>query len=74
VWCVVAAVLAVLALRRLQWARIALVVCAGLSGLVLLGATFFSPFLVVLFAANVVTVWLLLRADVTAWFSAGGRR
>ncbi len=74
VWCLAATVLAVLAIRRLQWARTALVVCAGLSGLLLLGATFLSPFLVVLLGAAVATVWLLLRSDVTAWFSSGGRR
>jgi hypothetical protein len=68
VWCVAAIVLAVLAFRRLAWARIALVVCTGLAGLVLLGLTFLSPPLVVLLAADVVTLWLLLRADVTAWY------
>jgi hypothetical protein len=71
VWCVAAIVLAVLAFRRTPWARIALTVCTGLAGLVLLGLTFFSPLLVVLLAADLVTVWLLLRADVAAWF---GRR
>lgn len=68
VWCVAAIVLAVLAFRRLPWARIALVGCTGAAGLVLLGLTFVSPPLVVLLAADVVTLWLLLRADVTAWF------
>ncbi|MDZ5619899.1 hypothetical protein SFC88_03625 [Nocardioides sp. HM23] len=67
-WCAAAMVLAVLAFRRLQWARIALVLCTGASGLVLLGVTFLSPLLVVLLGANVVTLWLLLRSDVTAWF------
>jgi hypothetical protein len=68
VWCVAATVLAVMAIRRVQRAQVPLVVCVGLSCLVLLVATFLSPFLVVLLAANVVTVWLLLRSDVAAWF------
>lgn len=73
-WCAAAIVLGVLAFRRLQWARIALMVCAGVSGLVLLAATFLSPLLVVLLGANVATIWLLLRTDVGAWFTPGGRR
>lgn len=70
VWCIVAMVLAVLAFRRMQWARIALAVNTGVAGLFLLGATLLSPPLVVLLVAALVTLWLLLRADVTAWFSA----
>ncbi len=74
VWSAVAMVLAALALRRLPWARVALVVCTGIAGLVLLGATLLSPFLVVLLAATLVTMWLLLRADVTDWFTPRGGR
>lgn len=69
VWCVVAVVLAVLAFRRAQWARIALVVNTAVAGLVLLAATLVNPVLVVLLAAALVTLWLLLRADVTAWYA-----
>jgi hypothetical protein len=67
-WSLAAMVLAVLALRRLQWARIALAVCTGVAGLVVLGATLFNPLMVVLLGATLVTFWLLLRADVNAWF------
>jgi hypothetical protein len=73
-WCAAAFVLAVLAFRGLSWARIALVVCTGTAGLVLLGATFLNPLLVVLLAADLATIWLLLRSDVTAWFTRGGPR
>ena len=73
-WCVAATVLAMLAFRRLQWARVALVTCAGVAGLVLLAATFISPPVGVLLVASLVTVWLLLRADVTAWFMPRDRR
>lgn len=68
VWSVVAVVLAVLVLRRLQWARIALLACTGAAALVLLAVTFFNPLTVVLLGASLVTLWLLLRADVQAWF------
>lgn len=68
-WCSAAMVLAVLAFRGVAWARVALLVCTGVACLVLLAATFLSPLLVVLLGANVVTVWLLLRGDVAAWFA-----
>lgn len=67
-WCLAAMVLAVLAFRRIAWARIALVVCTGIAGMVALAATLASPPIVVVLAAIGVTFWLLLRADVTAWF------
>jgi hypothetical protein len=67
-WSVAAIVLAVLAIRGLPLARAALAVSTGATSLVLLGATLLSPALVVLLAASLVTLWLLLRADVTAWF------
>jgi hypothetical protein len=68
VWCAVAVVLAVLAFRRIAWARIALVVSAAVAGLMLLVATFISPFLVLLLGAAAVTLWLLLRPEVSAWY------
>ncbi|KAA1427588.1 hypothetical protein [Nocardioides antri] len=68
VWSVAASVLAVLAIRRQQWARIALVVSTAVVGLLLLAATLVNPLLVVLLGAALVTVWLLLRSDVSAWF------
>lgn len=68
VWSVVAMVLAALAFRRIGWARIALIVCTGVAGLVALAATLASPPLVLVLGAIGVTFWLLVRADVTAWF------
>ena len=67
-WCLAAMVLTVFAFRRAPWARIALVICTGAAGLLALAATLASPPLVVVLAAIGVTFWLLLRADVTAWF------
>lgn len=68
-WSAAAMVLAVLAFRRMAWARIALAVSTGVAVLVLLGATLLSPFLSVLLVAAGVTLWLLLRSDVSAWFA-----
>lgn len=68
VWSLVAAVLAVLAFRRQAWARVALAICTGTTGLLVLAATLVSPPLVVLLAATAITLWLLLRPDVTAWY------
>lgn len=68
VWSVAASALAVLAVRRRQWARTALVVSTAVAGLLLLAATLANPLLVVLLGAALVTLWLLLRADVSAWF------
>ncbi|UMG94608.1 hypothetical protein [Nocardioides sp. TF02-7] len=67
-WCTVAVVLAVLAFRRVPWARMALVICTGASGVVALAAAVVSPLVVVLVAAASMTFWLLLRSDVAAWF------
>ena len=57
-----------LAFRRVGWARIALAVSSGVAGALALAGTLASPVLVVLLAATAVTLWLLLRADVAAWF------
>lgn len=72
VWCLAAAVVAVLALRGRQWARIALVVSAATATLVLMAASLVNPLLVVLLAVSATTIWLLLRADVSTWFSDRG--
>jgi hypothetical protein len=61
-WSLVASVLAALAVRRVQAARLALVVSAVLSGLLGVGT-------VVLPLAAVATVVLLLRPEVNRWFS-----
>ncbi|KAA1421591.1 hypothetical protein F0U44_04740 [Nocardioides humilatus] len=68
VWCLAAIVLAVLAFRRVGWARIALAVCTGVTAVLVLAATLVNPVLVVLLVATATTLWLLLRADVAAWF------
>ncbi len=67
-WCVAAAVLAFLAIRRVGWARIALVVSSVASGLLMLALAIANPLLVLFVGAAVTTAVLLLRSDVAAWF------
>lgn len=68
VWSLVAAVLAALAWRRLGWARIALVVSAGLTGAVCLVGAITSPVLAAPLVAAAATATLLLRRDVGQWY------
>ena len=68
VWSLAAAVLAVLAFRRVEWARIVLIVSAALSGLLMLAMAIMAPFLVVLVAAAAITSAFLLRPEVAAWY------
>jgi len=67
-WSLAALVVAVLALRRVVWARTALVVSASASLALLLLATLGQVLLVVPLAASVVTLALLVRPDVRAWY------
>jgi len=67
-WSLAALVVAVLAFRRVGWARTALVVSASASLALLLLATLGQVLLVVPLAASVVTLALLVRPDVRAWY------
>jgi hypothetical protein len=69
-WCVSAAVLAVLVFRRTEWARIVLVVSASTAAALSLIGTAIGAFLLALtLVASVATLALLLRPDVRVWFS-----
>ena len=70
VWCVAAAVLAVLAARGLDWARIVLIVSACLSGAVCLVAVVVGAVVLVLplFVSAMCAV-LLLRPEARSWFA-----
>jgi len=68
-WAASACTLAVLVLRRVAWARIVLVVCAGAAALVLILAALASPVLLAPFAAAAATVGLLVRRDVSSWLT-----
>lgn len=67
-WCVAAAVLAVLAIRGVGWARIALVVSSVASGVLMLALTVANPVLILFSAAAIAASVLLLRREVAAWF------
>ncbi|HWI42674.1 MAG TPA: hypothetical protein VNS81_03590 [Nocardioides sp.] len=67
-WAVAAIVLAVLAYAGRDWARITLAVSAACCGVLLLVMAIATPTLVVAVAGVAVTMWLLLRSDVAAWF------
>lgn len=66
--CVAAGVFAVFALRRHSWARVALMISAGISALSLLLFALAFPPAVILFGAAVATFSFLLRPEVAAWF------
>ncbi|NYI79689.1 hypothetical protein [Nocardioides panzhihuensis] len=66
--CIAAAAFAVFAMRRHPWARVALMISAGVSGLSLLLFALAFPPAVVLFGAAVATFSFLLRPEVGAWF------
>ncbi|HWM72803.1 MAG TPA: hypothetical protein VNQ53_03630 [Nocardioides sp.] len=69
-WALVAAGFAVQAFRRVAWGRRALLISAGAAGALSLVAMFASTIMVLPFVAAVVTVALLSRPDVRAWYAA----
>lgn len=72
-WSIASSVFAFYALRRAGWARIALIVSAGVAvGLGLLMALSAPPLLFFVAAAGA-TVGLLLNRDVSRWYAARGQ-
>lgn len=69
VWALAATVLAVLVVRRVAWARIALLASAAGAGGACLVASLQSVFMVVPAFGCAVAFSLLLRPEVRAWFS-----
>ena len=69
-WALVATGFAVQAFRRVVWGRRALIVSAGAAGAVSLLGMFASAVMVLPFVAAVVTVALLSRPEVRAWYAA----
>ena len=69
VWSMLAIVLAVLAFRRVSWARWALLVSAAVAGVICLLGMVSSLLLAVPAGATLATVVLLNRPEVRAWFS-----
>ena len=75
VWCVAAAVLAVLVFRGLEWARIVLIVSACVAGAIcLLGVVVGAVVLAAPLIVSVLSVALLLRAEARPWFARRDRR
>jgi hypothetical protein len=66
-WSLSACVLGVFVLRRANWARIVLMVCAGGAALILIVASLASVVMVVPLLAATATVGLLARRDVATW-------
>ena len=66
--CLAAGVFAAFAIRRHSWARVALMISAGVSALSLLLFALAFPPAVVIFGAAVATFSFLLRPEVAAWF------
>ena len=69
-WALAAAGFAVQAFRRVIWGRRALIISAGAAGVVSLLGMFASAVMVLPFVAAVVTVALLSRPEVRAWYAA----
>lgn len=70
-WCLGAAVLAFLVLRRVAWARIVLIVsAAAASAACLVGAAVGAVVLLLPLGASVATIALLLRSEVGPWADA----
>jgi hypothetical protein len=67
-WCLAAVGFAVQAFRRVAWGRRGLLISAGVAGGVSLLGMFASAIMVLPFVAAVVTVALLSRPEVGAWF------
>ena len=68
-WCVSAGALAILVFRRVEWARIVLIVSAATAAALSLIGTALGAFLLTLtLVASVVTLALLFRPEVRAWF------
>jgi hypothetical protein len=68
-WCAVAAFFAIQAIRRRPWARLGLMICASLAAAFSLVCVVASVIMVVPFVASVVTVALLARSEVRAWYA-----
>ena len=70
VWCVAAGVLAVLVYRRVDWARVVLLVSAGITAAVSLAGLVAGGFLLVVpLVAAAATFLLLVRPDTRPWFA-----
>lgn len=72
IWAATAIVIAVLAYRRVSWARLGLLVSSSIAAVFFLVATYSNFFLVLPLAASVATIVLLVRPEVRAWCASRG--
>jgi hypothetical protein len=72
-WSAAAAVLAALAWRRVRWAAVATIICAGIAGGACLLMVIGSVLMLAPAAACVATMVLLLRPEARRWYAAGRR-
>lgn len=68
-WALLAIVLAALAFRRRPAGRVGLIICAGVAGGLCAAVSLGAPVLLLPASACLVTVLLLARPDVRAWFT-----
>jgi hypothetical protein len=68
-WSTAAIVLAVFAFLGKNWARLALAASAGLAGMAFVGGTLYAPGLVIPALTCWVVAFLLLRPQVSNWFT-----
>lgn len=69
-WCLAAAAVAVLVMRRMEWARIVLITSTAMVVALTLAASLLGVFLLVVpLLGAVATIALLLRPESAAWFS-----
>ena len=69
VWSLAALVMGVFVLRRREWARRGLMLCAGAAAGACLVSALGSPVVLVPAVAAIISVVLLRRPDVRAWFA-----
>lgn len=72
-WSLAALAFAGFAIAGQRWARVALLISAGLAGLLALGCSLVFPGFLVITAATMLTGVLLINPDVNAWYAGRPR-
>ncbi len=72
-WSLAALTFAGFAIAGQRWARVALLISAGIAGLLALGCSLVFPGFLVITAATVLTGVLLVNPDVNAWYAGRPR-
>ena len=72
-WSLAALTFAAFAIAGQRWARVALLISAGLAGLAALGCSLVFPGFLVITAVTVLSGVLLVNPDVNAWYAGRPR-